>query len=96
MGREDYRSSIVKAHRIHYEAKAPDRQQSIAQTSASYAARNPELYQILGIRLWGHHIAPVRFNKLITATEFAEYLRSSKSTFGVKPLEHAWKKATFE
>jgi hypothetical protein len=45
MGREDYIASIVNAHRIHYEAKAPEREQHIAQACASYAARNPELME---------------------------------------------------
>ena len=43
MGREDYISSIVNTHRIYYEAKAPEREQRIAQTCASYAARKPKL-----------------------------------------------------
>ena len=47
MGREDYRSSIVKAHRTHYESKVPEREQNIAQVSASYAARDPELTKCL-------------------------------------------------
>lgn len=43
MGREAYIASIVDAHRIHYEAKAPEREQRIARACASYEARNPEL-----------------------------------------------------
>ena len=43
MGCEAYIASIVDAHRIHYEAKAPEREQRIARACASYAARNPEL-----------------------------------------------------
>ena len=43
MGREDYIASIVNAYRIHYEGKAPKRQQHIAQACASYAARIMEL-----------------------------------------------------
>ena len=43
MGREDYIAYIVNIHHIHYEAKAPEREQRIAQTCASYASRNPEL-----------------------------------------------------
>ncbi len=43
MCREDYITSIVNAHRIHYEAKAPEREQRIARACTSYAARNPEL-----------------------------------------------------
>ena len=38
MCREDYIASIVNAHRIHYEAIAPKREQRIAQACASYAA----------------------------------------------------------
>ena len=43
MGREDFIASIVNDHRIYNEAKAPERQQRIAQACASKAARNPEL-----------------------------------------------------
>ena len=43
MGHEDYIASIVNAHRINYEAKAPEREQRIAHACARYAARNPEL-----------------------------------------------------
>ena len=43
IGREDYIASIVNAHRIHYEAKALEREQCIARACTSYAARNPEL-----------------------------------------------------
>ena len=43
IGRENYIASIVNAHRIHYEAKALEREQCIARACASYAARNPEL-----------------------------------------------------
>ncbi len=53
------------------------------------------LDHFLGIHEWGQHIAPVRFNKLITGIDFAEYLRSSKCIFGVKPLKQAWRKATW-
>ena len=45
MGREDYIASIVNAHRIHYEAKASEREQRIAQACASYVARNPEMME---------------------------------------------------
>ena len=48
---------------------------------------DPVLDQFLGIQEWGHHIAPVRFNKLITATELVEYLRSSKGISSVKLLK---------
>ena len=56
---------------------------------------DPVLDRFLGIHEWGHHIAPVRFNKLITGSDFAEYLRSSKGVPGMKPLKHAWAKATW-
>ena len=56
---------------------------------------DPVLDQFLGIQEWGHHIVPVRFNKLIMETEFAEYLRSSKGISGVKPLKQVWGKATW-
>jgi hypothetical protein len=42
MGRENYIASIVNAHHIQYETKAPEREQRIAQAYASYAARNPK------------------------------------------------------
>jgi hypothetical protein len=45
MGREDYVAFIVNAHRIHYEAKASEREQRIAQACASYVARNPEMME---------------------------------------------------
>ena len=43
----------------------------------------------------GPSYCPVRFNKLITGTDFAEYFRSSKGIPGVKPLKQAWAKATW-
>ena len=43
MGREDYISSIVNTHRIYYKAKAPEREQHIAQICASYTTRKPDL-----------------------------------------------------
>ena len=55
---------------------------------------DPVLDQFLGIHEWGHHIVSVRFNKLITRSNFAEFLRSSKGVPGVKPLKQAWAKAT--
>jgi len=42
---ENYIASIMNTHRIHYEAKAPERKQCIAQACVSYAARNPELME---------------------------------------------------
>ena len=56
---------------------------------------DPVLDQFLGIHKWGHHIVLVRFNKLITGTNFAEYLRSSRGIPGEKPLKQAWAKATW-
>lgn len=56
---------------------------------------DPVLDRFLGIHEWGHHIAPLRFNKLITGSDFAEYLMSSKGVPGVRPLKQAWKKATW-
>ena len=53
---------------------------------------DPVLDRFLGIQKWGHHISPVRFNGLITGTEFAEYLRSTKGITSVKPLKQAWGK----
>ena len=53
------------------------------------------LKQFLRIQEWGHHIAPVCFNKLITGTEFAAYLKSSKGFLGVKPLKQALGKASW-
>jgi hypothetical protein len=43
MGRD--KKSIVNAHRIQYEAKAPERVYHIAQACTSYAARHPELME---------------------------------------------------
>ena len=43
IGRENYITSIMNAYRIHDKAKAPEREQRIAQACASYAARDPEL-----------------------------------------------------
>ena len=57
---------------------------------------DPVLEQFLDIDEWGHHIAPVRFNKLITGTEFAAYLKSSKGFPGVKPLKQVWAKASWK
>jgi hypothetical protein len=45
VGREEYIKSIVEAHRIRYEATAPQRTQRIAEACASYAARNPKLME---------------------------------------------------
>ena len=45
MGRENYIASIVNTHRIHYEAKASEWEQHIAQACASYAAWNLELME---------------------------------------------------
>ena len=56
---------------------------------------DPVLDRYLDIHEWGHHIAPVRFNKLITGSDFAEYLMSSKGVPDVRPLKQAWVKATW-
>ena len=52
------------------------------------------LDRFLGIQEWGHHIFPVRFHKLVTGTEFVEYLILTKYTTGVTSLKHAWGKPT--
>ena len=56
---------------------------------------DPVLDQFMCIHEWGHHIVPVRFNKLITWIDFAKYLTSSKGFSGVKHLKQVWWKATW-
>ena len=45
MGCENYIAFIVNAHRIQFEAKAPEQEQRIAHACASYTAWNPELME---------------------------------------------------
>ena len=57
---------------------------------------DPVVEKFLAISEWGDHISPSWFNKLITDTEFAEYLRSRKGIAGVGSLKHAWEKSTWK
>jgi hypothetical protein len=57
---------------------------------------DPVVQKFLAISEWGDHISPSRFNKLITDTEFAEYLRFTKGIASVGSLKHAWAKSTWK
>ena len=57
---------------------------------------DPVVEKNLAISEWRYHISPSRFNKLITDTEFVEYLRSTKGITGVGSLKHTWAKSTWE
>lgn len=54
------------------------------------------LEKYLGIPSWGQHIAPSMFNKLITDTHFAEYVRSTRGIKGIRSLKQCWAISTWE